>query len=93
MCSRIHIHTCTYSVEYLRIYSQAKDFLRFCFTSFSTISPVIFGTVYSLSLSDTAQGIGFPVDFHLVFLLITCGFLLTMILVSFLPRSLDKKRK
>ena len=72
----IALYTC------LNIYSYSYVVMS-CFILFSTISPVVFGTVYSLSLSDAAQDIGFPVGFQLAFLLISCGFLLTMILVSF----------
>ena len=79
------VYTCMHNYNYSYI-------LMSSFISFSAISPVVFGTVYSLSLSDTAQDIGFPVDFHLVFLLIGGGFLLTMILVSFFPKRLNEKR-
>ncbi|XP_065902788.1 uncharacterized protein [Dysidea avara] len=60
---------------------------------FRTFSPVVFGSIYSLSLSDTTQRIGFPVDFHLIFILFSFGFLLTMVLVASFPKRLEKQRK
>ena len=38
-----------------------------------TFSPVVFGSIYSLSLIDTTQHIGFPVDFHLAFDIYQCA--------------------
>ena len=67
--------------------------LHLSFYTFRIFSPVLFSTIYSLSLSDGATRIGFPVDFHLVFILISFVFLLTMILVAFFPRQLDKQKK
>lgn len=61
--------------------------------SFRIFSPILFSTLYSVSLSDSAKEIGFPVDFHFTFILMSLVFLLTMILVAFFPKRLDKQKK
>ncbi|XP_065902775.1 uncharacterized protein [Dysidea avara] len=60
---------------------------------FRTFSPLMFGALYSLSLSDTTQHIGFPVDFHLIFILFSFVFLLSFIIVAFFPKRLEKQQK
>ncbi|XP_065902795.1 uncharacterized protein [Dysidea avara] len=60
---------------------------------FRTFAPIAFGAIYSLSLSDTAEDIGFPFDFHLIFILFSLTYLLTMVIVAFFPKRLDKQRK
>ena len=68
-------------------------FMFFFYLFYRTFSPIVFGALYSLSLSDAAQHIGFPVDFHLIFFLFSFGFLLTMILTALFPKRLNKQRK
>jgi len=56
-------------------------------------APVIFGALFSLSLSDTTHQIGFPVDFHFIFVLFSFVFLLSFIIVAFFPKRLEKQQK
>ena len=57
-----------------------------------TVSPVFFGTIFSASLSDTTRNIGYPLDYHLIFLLISGVFLLVNVLVGILPESINRQK-
>ena len=50
------------------------------------MSPLFAGGIYSASLSD---GIGFPLDYHLIFIIFGIIFLLTLFMVSSLPKSIN----
>jgi len=65
----------------------------FIFSTYRTFSPIVFGAIYSLSLSDTAEDFGFPFDFHLIFILFSLTYILAMTIVAFFPKRLDKKRQ
>ena len=57
------------------------------------IAPVVFGSIYSASLSDAARKIGYPLDYHLVFLLFSIIFLVTVLMVACLPVSINRQKK
>ena len=61
------------------------------FSTCRTFAPVVFGTIYSLSVSERAENIGFPFDFHLMFILFSLTYLLTTVIVAFFPKQLDNK--
>jgi len=83
---QIHMHTL--------VYKNLHTFMHTVqFHNCRTFSPVMFGALYSLSLSDTSEEIGFPVDFHLIFILFCLVYLLSLIIVAFFPKRLEKQRK
>ena len=51
------------------------------------------GSIYSFSLSPTNEKIGFPVDFHLAFIVNSALLTGCVIIAAFYPKSLDKSRQ
>ena len=53
-----------------------KEYRRtLCVSICRAIAPIICGALYSMSLSDSAMAIGFPLDYHLVLILLSATFL------------------
>ncbi len=57
-----------------------------------TVSPLVAGGLFSVSLSDEAQTFGYPVDYHLIFLMFGGIYLLTNILTAMLPESINRQK-
>ena len=58
-----------------------------------TISPVLNGVLWASSLSEENRRIGFPVDYHLIFVLFGVIYLLCVFIVALLPKSISKQKK
>ncbi len=57
------------------------------------MSPLFAGSIYSASLaSDTNESIGFPLDYHLIFIIFGFIFLITLFIVTSLPKSIDHQK-
>ena len=57
-----------------------------------TISPVFSGSIFSLSLSKEARHVGFPVDYHLIFIIFGVTMLCCMALGAGLPASINRQK-
>lgn len=57
-----------------------------------TVAPLVSGTVFSLSLSPAARSAGFPLDFHLVFILLGAVFLSVVAMVACLPETINRPK-
>ena len=55
-------------------------------------SPLFAGSIYSASLSEYNQSVGFPIDYHLIFILFGLIFLLTLLLITSLPQSINRQK-
>ena len=82
----------TSSIPYVINKGLYRGFLNILY-SYRTISPVIGGTIWAASLGDASRSFGFPINFHLIFVLLSSVFLICIILVSTLPKSIDKQKK
>ena len=58
-----------------------------------TISPVLNGIIWASSLSEENRRIGFPVDYHLIFVLFGLIYLICIFIVALLPKSINKQKK
>ena len=58
-----------------------------------TISPVLNGVIWASSLSEENRRIGFPVDYHLIFVLFGAIYLSCVFIVALLPKSISKQKK
>ena len=59
---------------------------------YRAVAPVVCGTFYSISLSESARNFGFPIDFHLVFVLLSLTFLVSVLMVACLPCSINHQK-
>ena len=50
------------------------------------------GSVYSVSLSEANQTLGFPVNYHLIFIIFGLIQIVIMIMTAFLPPSINKQK-
>ena len=50
------------------------------------------GSVYSVSLSEANQTLGFPVNYHLIFIIFGLIQIVIMIMTAFLPSSINKQK-
>ena len=55
-------------------------------------SPVLVGNIYSASLSEANQSLGFPVNYHLIFIIFGLIQIVIMIMTAFLPPSINKQK-
>ena len=55
------------------------------------ISPVLSGSIFSLSLSKSTTDFGFPVNYHLVFVMFSSVFLSAVFMAACLPKSINKQ--
>jgi len=53
---------------------------------------VVCGSLFSASLSDATLAFGFPVDYNLVFLLLSSVFMATVFMAACLPLSINKQK-
>ena len=60
--------------------------------NYRTISPVFAGTIFSLSLSKGARNVGFPIDYHLIFIIFGLIILCCTILAAGLPTSINRQK-
>ena len=67
------------------IYHLTYIFCRF-------VSPLFAGYIYSVSLSDANQSLGFPVDYHLIFIIFGLILLVVLIMTSYLPLSINNQK-
>ena len=56
------------------------------------IAPVLFGAIFSLSLSETTLKIGFPLNYNLVFVCFSLTYVACIFLVASLPTSINKQK-
>ncbi|XP_064400477.1 uncharacterized protein LOC135346696 [Halichondria panicea] len=62
-------------------------------TSFGrSLAPVVAGGMFSLSLSATMNGYGYPIDYRFVFLMFGLTYLLCVLFVACLPVSINKQK-
>ena len=57
------------------------------------IAPVVAGSLWSASLTENSRKIGFPFDYHLIFIFCGIVYLCCMIIVAMLPKSIDQQKK
>ena len=58
-----------------------------------TVSPVLNGVIWAFSLSEENRRIGFPVDYHLIFVLFGFIYLVCVFIVALLPKSINKQKR
>lgn len=51
------------------------------------------GVIWASSLSEENRRIGFPVDYHLIFVLFGVIYLTCVFIVALLPKSINKQKK
>ena len=56
---------------------------------FRSVSPIFAGTVYSVSLTT---GLGYPLDYHLIFIIMGGILLVVMVMVAGLPESIERQK-
>lgn len=57
-----------------------------------TIAPIFGGSLYSVSLSESARAIGFPVDYNLIFIIFSTVYFLVIFMTACFPSSLDHQK-
>lgn len=70
--------------------TTCREFIFFPLTR--AVASVFYSTVFSLSLSEATMDFGFPIDYHLVFVLLSCTFLITVLMVACLPTSINHQK-
>ncbi|XP_065842031.1 uncharacterized protein [Oscarella lobularis] len=58
-----------------------------------TVAPSFAGSVFAWSISDDASHLGFPLDYHLTFFLLSFIYLISLLLSVNLPSSLQKQKE
>ena len=61
--------------------------------NFRTVAPSFAGSVFAWSIGDDASRLGFPLDYHLTFFLLSFIYLISLLLSVNLPSSLQKQKK
>ena len=56
---------------------------------YRTIAPVFAGTIYSISLTN---GLSFPLNYNLIFIIFGIIILLVMVMVACLPQTISKQK-
>ena len=56
------------------------------------VSPVLSGVIFSLTLSETTLKIGFPLDYNFVFVMFSVTYLVSLLIVACLPKSINKQK-
>ena len=62
--------------------------MSFCLF-YRTLAPVFAGSIYSVSLTD---GLSFPLNYHLIFIIFAIIILIVMVMVACLPKSINKQK-
>ena len=57
-----------------------------------SFSPVVCGSLFSVSLSERTREFGYPVDHNLVFLVFSITLMVTVFMAACLPTSLNKQK-
>ena len=57
------------------------------------VAPVVLGPIWSASLTENSRRIGFPFDYHLIFILCGLVYFLCVVIAAMLPKSIDKQKK
>ena len=70
------------------MFVKCYQWFMFC----RSVSPILFGFVFSLSLSETTLKIGFPLNYNLVFICFSLTFVFCNFLVASLPTSINKQK-
>ena len=63
-------------------------FLKYSFVH-RTVAPVFAGSIYSVSLTD---GLSFPLNYHLIFIIFAIIILIVMVMVACLPKTINKQK-
>ncbi len=63
-----------------------------CLNCYRFFSPLFAGSIYSASLSEYNQSVGFPIDYHLIFIIFGLIFLLTLLMITSLPQSINRQK-
>ena len=61
-----------------------------CYSLFRSLSPVFAGIVYSVSLTT---GLGYPLDYHLIFVIMAGIILVVMVMVAGFPESIKQHKE
>ena len=59
---------------------------------YRSIAPLFAGSIFSASLSEKNQSLGFPLDYHLIFVLFGIILLMVLLMASRLPYSINKQK-
>lgn len=59
---------------------------------FRTVAPVFSGSIYSTSLSASNRATGFPLDYHLIFVIFSVVFLSSVLMASCLPERVNRQK-
>ena len=62
--------------------------MSFCLL-YRTLAPLFAGSIYSVSLTD---GLSFPLNYHLIFIIFAIILLTVMVMVACLPKSINKQK-
>ena len=56
---------------------------------YRTVAPLFAGSIYSVSLTD---GLSFPLNYHLIFIIFAIIILIVMVMVACLPKTINKQK-
>ena len=56
---------------------------------YRTVVPLFAGSIYSVSLTD---GLSFPLNYHLIFIIFAIIILIVMVMVACLPKTINKQK-
>ena len=62
--------------------------MSFCLF-YRTLAPLFAGSIYSVSLTD---GLSFPLNYHLIFIIFGIIMLIVMVMVACLPTTINKQK-
>ena len=78
----------SYGIEHSQLYDHG-DVLKVFFLVHRTVAPVFAGNIYSVSLTD---GLSFPLNYHLIFIIFAIILLAIMVMVACLPKTINKQK-
>ena len=80
----------SYGIEHRKLYLYMCIVLFLVFLLVHrTVAPVFAGSIYSVSLTD---GLSFPLNYHLIFIIFAIIILIVMVMVACLPKTINKQK-
>ena len=78
----------SYGIEHKQLYVHGVV-LKVFLLLHRTVAPVFVGSIYSVSLTD---GLSFPLNYHLIFIIFGIIMLIVMVMVACLPKTINKQK-
>ena len=79
------------SASFFRYYDCFDSFYcHILVPSYRTVAPVFAGSIYSASLTN---GLGFPLNYNLIFIIFGIIMLVVMVMVACLPQTINKQKR